>query len=170
MLPRRRINKKTDKKETFLSYNKIPFLDRPLQSILRFMQENRAINEQSRTSANIEKASAPLANIEKAIAPIEQDLEIDMFYCVKNKYPFDPLSKKQMEVYGHTFSIESNAEAILNLHPPIIINDKVTPIQYQDETQPKAYSAPIGPMTFLYSTVPHAPNPTFVNFLQACSK
>jgi hypothetical protein len=170
MLPKRRINKKTDKKGTFLSYNKIPFLDRPLQSILRFMQENRATNEQSRTSVNIEKASAPLANIEKASAPIEQDLEIDMFYCVKNKYPFDSLSKIQMEVYGHTFSTESNAEAILNFHPPIIINDEVKSANYEIEEQQKTYAMPIGPMSFLCSTIPHAPNPTFVNFLQACSK
>jgi len=224
------IKKVVSKTTPSLLYNKVPFLDRPLQSILRFMQENRAMNEQAKKSSNIEQPSALSVNIEQAEAPLvkieqfdaplvkieqfdvplvkieqtsaplvkieqtstpsanieqagassayieqdsapsEQDLEIDMFYTIKNKYPFDPLSKKQMEIYGHTFSIDSNVEAMLNFHPPIIVNDRVRYGNYEIEEQPRTYATPIGPMSFLCSTIPRAPNPTFVNFLQACSK
>jgi len=221
MYPKGKIIKKVVSKTTpSLLYNKVPFLDRPLQSILRFMQENRAMNEQAKRSSNIDQPSALSVNIEQASAPLvkieqtstplvkiektstplvkieqtstslvkieqtstslvkieqvsvpsEQDPEIDMFYTIKNKYPFDPLSKKQMEVYGHTFSIDSNVEAMLNFHPPIIVNNRVRYANYEIEEQPRVYAAPIGPMSFLCSTIPRDPNPTFVNFLQACSK
>jgi len=251
MYPKGKIIKKVVSKTTpSLLYNKVPFLDRDLQSILRFMQENRAMNEQAKRSSNIDQPSALSVNIEQASAPLvkieqtstplvkiektstplvkieqtstslvkieqtstslvkiektstplvkieqtstslvkieqtstslvkieqvsvpsEQDPEIDMFYTIKNKYPFDPLSKKQMEVYGHTFSIDSNVEAMLNFHPPIIVNNRVRYANYEIEEQPRVYAAPIGPMSFLCSTIPRDPNPTFVNFLQACSK
>ena len=147
------------KKVPTRKYNEIPFLDRPLQSILRFMQENRAMNEQSKTSANIEKARAPYL----------EDIENGMYYTIRNKYPYDPLSMKQMEIYGHTFSKESNTDALHKISPIHISKPYVLPkINYQAIDVPhtqSVYSGPIGPLSFLRNTVPQPPDPTFMDFL-----
>ena len=145
------------KKVPIRKYPQIPFLDRPLLSILRFMQENRAMNELSKTSANIEKAREPSL----------EDMENGMYYTVRNKYPYDPLSMKQMEIYGHTFSNESN---VLHKISPIHIRKPyIAPkINYQAIDVPhtqSVYSGPIGPVSFLRNTVPQPPDPTFMDFL-----
>lgn len=143
-------------------FYQIPFLDRPLtkiMSILRYMQCNR----ENKT-----------------------DKEVGMYYTPIEECPFDPLSKKQMDIYGGIFSTESNAEALLKIKPlnlqqinPIstgrhlrmpptnIVDPQFADPQFAD---PQPYSKPIGPLTFLGTTVPQAPEPTFVNFLQAYSK
>jgi hypothetical protein len=153
-------------------FYQIAFLDRPLPkiiSILHYMQLKR--EEQN-------------------------DKEGYMYYTPIVEHPFDTLSKKQIDVFGYTFSIESNADALLKNKPlnsqqisPIstgrhirmppknMINHKTVDSQTVDsqtvdsqtlDSQP--YSKPIGPLSFLGTTVPQAPEPTFVNFLQACSK
>ena len=148
-----------DKKIPIRKYHKIPFLDRPLQSILRFMQENRYMNEQSKISTNTEKESAPLL----------EDIENGMYYTIRNKYPYDPLSMKQMEIYGHTFSKESNADALHKISPIHISQPCGLPkINYQAVDVPhtqSVYSGPIGPLSFLRNTVPQPPDPTFMDFL-----
>ena len=153
-------------------FYQIPFLDRPLpkiMSILRYMQFNREN---------------------------QTDKEVGMYYTPIEECPFDPLSKKQMDTYGGIFSTESNAEALLKIKPlslqqinpistcrhlrmppknivdqqpvdPQLSNPQFVDPQFAD-LQP--YSKPIGPLTFLGTTVPQAPEPTFVNFLQAYSK
>jgi len=162
-------------------YNKIPFLDRPLRSILRFMRENRAMNEQSKTFSNIEQACAPSVNIEQASAPsvnIEQacassveDIENGMYYTIKNKHPYDPQSIKQMEIFGFTFSNQSNVYALHKISPIYISKPNIVlPENYQYVEEPQTYNIPIAPTSFLRNTIPQVPNPAFVNFLQACSK
>lgn len=134
-------------------FYQIPFLNRPLpviMSILRYMQFNRE---------------------EKV------DKEVGMYYTPAAEHPFDPLSKKQMEIYGGTFSTESNTEALLKINP---ISNSINPsvpskniVNPQPQTyfvEPLTYSKPIGPLPFLSSTVPQSPDPTFVDFLKACSK
>jgi hypothetical protein len=179
MTPKGRISKKNKKSSVvqLSRFNQIPFLNRPLQhimSILRYMQDNR----QEKT-----------------------EKEVGMYYTPMEKPPFDPLSKKQMEIYGGIFTIESNAEALLKneqlslqqigpistgrhlgMIPKNIVNPQPLDSQSLDsqsldplladpqlaDSQP--YSSPIGPLTFLVTTVPQAPDPNFVDFLQTCSK
>lgn len=140
-------------------YNQIPFLDRSSQSILRFMQENRDMIEQSKISTNIEKARTPSL----------EDIENRMYYTIRNKYPYDPLSMKQMEIYGITFSKESNADTLHKISPIYISKPYVLPkINYQAADIPhtqSVYSDPIGPLSFLRNTVPQPPDPTFMDFL-----
>ena len=163
MSPKGRISKKDSSKKNEKShivpldkFYEIPFLDRPLptiMSILRYMQFSRET---------------------------KTDMEVGMYYTPKTQYPYDPLSKKQMEVFGYTFSNESNADALLKINPipaislPVTNKNKnyhqnVEPPQ-QSYIEPIKYSSPIGPLPFLHSTVPQSPNPTFVDFLKACSK
>lgn len=159
MNPKSSITKKKSKKNNnsliapliapLINSHHIPFLDRPLpsiMSILRYMQFNRV------------------------------DKETGMYYTTKNEYPFDPISKKQMEIFGNTFSKESNAEALIKIIPIPGNNIKFTPkSNNQQNINPQTidvqtYSRPIGPLTFLSTTVPQYPEPTFVKFLEACSK
>jgi len=109
----------------------------------------------------------------------QEDKEVGMYYTPKENYPFDPLSKKQIEVFGGTFSNESDADALLKINPLVIIpspvvkskknhNNLETP--QQENINPIIYSSPIGPLSFLNSTVPLPPNPIFVDFLKTCSK
>jgi hypothetical protein len=166
MSPKGSIEKKKGKSPIvpLEKFYQIPFLDRPLPkiiSILHYMQLKR--EEQN-------------------------DKEGDMYYTPIAEHPFDTLSKKQIEVFGYTFSIESNADALLKISPistdrhisvppKNTINHKTLDHKTLDhktvdsqtlDSQP--YSKPIGPLSFLGTTVPQAPDPTFVNFLQACSK
>lgn len=134
-------------------FYQIPFLNRPLpviMSILRYMQFNRE---------------------EKV------DKEVGMYYTPAAEHPFDPLSKKQMEIYGGTFSTESNTEALLKINPISTGTHLSMPSKNIVNPQPQTcsvesltYSKPIGPLPFLSSTVPQSPDPTFVNYLKACSK
>jgi hypothetical protein len=149
------ITKKKSKKNNnslippLINSHYIPFLDRPLptiMSILRYMQLNR------------------------------EDKENGMYYTTKNDYPFDPISKKQMEIFGNTFTKESNAQALIKINPIPPNNIKVTPKNNnQQNINPQTidvqtYSRPIGPLTFLRTTVPQYPEQTFLKFLEACSK
>jgi hypothetical protein len=98
----------------------------------------------------------------------ELDKETDMYYTPKAEHPFDPLSQQQIEVFGHTFSKESNADALHKITPIYISKPYVAPkINYQAVEEPKTqcYSCPIGPLPFLRNTVPQSPDPTFVGFL-----
>ena len=168
MQPKGRITKK---KKQLLSYNQVPFLDRSLRSILRFMQENKLMNRQTvETSPIIEQIHTQSPIIESTSSHTEQDIEKDMFYTIKNKYPFDTLSTTQMDVYGFTFSKESNINALHKISPIYISKPNIVlPENYQYVEEPQTYNKPIGPTSFLRNTVPQAPDPTFVNFLQACS-
>jgi len=150
MTPRKSLKK--NYKYSSIKENYIPFLDLPLtviMSILNFMKSNRKENT---------------------------DKEIDMYYSTKNKYPFDSLSKKQMEVFGCTFSNESNIESLIKINPIPILPTKLLPkckdlsIIEQPTLELKTYPSPIGPLSFLNNTVPQQPDRTFVNFLEACSK
>jgi hypothetical protein len=158
------------KKVSFEYNHKIPFLDRPLpaiMSILRHMQNTR--NE-------------------------KEDKEIGMYYTPIEKYPFDELSQQQIKVYGHTFSKESNADALQQISPIYIsqpydtsisqfnrVSNKLIP-DYQNtrvivsadsfikftpfvQDDIPMYNKPIGPLSFLMNTVPQAPNPIFIDFL-----
>ncbi len=133
------------KKVLFAYDHRIPFLDRPLPaiiSILRFMQDTKE---------------------EKL------DKETGMYYTPKADHPFDPISQQQIEVFGHTFSKESNADALRKISPIYISKPYVAPkINYQAVEVPQTqsvYSGPIGPLPFLRNTVPPSPNQTFVDFL-----
>ena len=137
------------KKVPFAYDHRIPFLDRPLSaiiSIIRFMQVTRE---------------------EKL------DTETGMYYTPKADHPFDPLSQQQIEVFGHTFSKESNVDALHKISPIYISKPYVAPkINYQAVEVPQTqiqtqtdYSGPIGPLQFLRNTVPQSPNQTFVDFL-----
>ena len=132
-------------KKVSIEYNhQIPFLDRRLsyiKSILLYMQLKREE---------------------------ELDKETGMYYTPKAAHPYDSLSYKQFEVFGGLFSIESNADALHKIIPIHISKPYVAPkINYQfvEEPHPQLYSSPIGPLTFLGTTVPQAPDPSFVDFL-----
>jgi hypothetical protein len=159
------------KKVPFEYNNRIPFLDRPLpaiMSILRHMQYTR--NE-------------------------KEDKEVGMYYTPIEKYPFDALSEQQVKVYGYTFSKESNADALQKISPIYIsqpietpkinqfkrVSNKLIP-DYQNtrvsvsadsfikftpfiQDERPMYDKPIGPLSFLMNTVPQAPNPIFVDYL-----
>jgi hypothetical protein len=130
------------KKVPFEYNHHIPFLDRPLSaiiSILRFMQVTREE---------------------------ELDKETGMYFTPKADHPFDPLSQQQIEVFGHTFSKESNADTLYKITPIYISKPYIAPkINYQAVEEPQTYSSPIGPLPFLRNTVPQSPDPIFVDFL-----
>jgi len=130
-------------KKVHFEYNhRIPFLDRPLPaiiSILRYMQVTR--------EEKLEK-------------------ETGMYYTPIADYPYDPLSRQQIEVFGCTFSKESNADALNKMIPIYISKPSVaSKINYKSVEEPQPYSSPIGPLSFLRTTVPQTPDPTFVDFL-----
>ena len=97
------------------------------------------------------------------------DQETNMYYTPTAEHPFDSLSQQQMEVYGHTFSEESNADALHKISPIYISKPYVAPkINYKAVEVPPTqsdYSVPIGPLPFLRNTVPQSPDPIFVDFL-----
>ena len=130
------------KKVPLGKYHEIPFLDRPLQtilSILRYMQTTR----------------------EEKI-----DKEIGMYYTPVAKHPFDIKSQKQMEVFGGTFSIESNLDALKKINPIYTtMPNSATTQNYHYVEEQNIYSKAIGPSSFLRNTVPQSPDPTFVDFL-----
>lgn len=128
-------------------YNQIPFLDRPLQNILSILRYMKTTREE------------------------KEDAETGMYYTSKSEYPYDLLSQKQMDVYGFTFSKQSNVDALHKISPIYISKPNIVlPENYQYVEEPQTYYKPIGPTSFLRNTVPQAPDPTFINFLQACSK
>jgi len=178
MPPKNSIRKKVSPKANSIIFNQIPFLDRPLHSILRFMQENRT---------NIEVNQQPTQNLEPNLEPkitiyehpslkvqpylYEQDPENYMYYNLKNKYPFDPLSLKQMDVFGGTFSNEINKEALIRVSPVYLTNSRTTFGAYNQEIiKSIPYSAPIGPLSFLNSTVPLRPHKDDLDFLDFLSR
>jgi hypothetical protein len=164
--------KSTIAKKVSFEYNhRIPFLDRPLpaiMSILRHMQYTRKEKE---------------------------DTEISMYYTPIEKHPFDPLSQRQVEVYGYTFSKESNMDALQKISPIYIsqpietpkikqfkrISNKLIPDYHNTRViagedsfikftpfiqyEGPMYDKPIGPLPFLMNTVPQTPNPIFVDYL-----
>jgi hypothetical protein len=131
------------KKVSFAYNHQIPFLDRPLPAIMSILRYMQATKEE------------------------ELDTETDMYYTPKANHPFDPLSQQQMDVYGHTFSKESNTDALHKISPIYISKPSDTPtIKYEFMEEPPTYSIPIGPLPFLRNTVPQSPNPTFVDFLK----
>ena len=81
------------KKVPFAYNHRIPFLDRPLPAIISILRLMQGTREE------------------------ELDNEIGMYYTPKVYHPFDSLSKQQMEVFGYTFSKESNADALLKISP-----------------------------------------------------
>jgi hypothetical protein len=128
-------------------YNQIPFLDRPLQNILSILRYMKTTREE------------------------KEDTETGMYYTSKSEYPYDLLSQKQMDVYGFTFSKQSNVDALHKISPIYISKPNIVlPENYKNVEEQQTYYKPIGPTSFLRNTVPQAPDPTFVNFLQACSK
>jgi hypothetical protein len=183
MTPRKGVQKKVSPKPNNIIYNYIPFLDRPLQSILRFMQENR-MNKQStlkvQTSGNEQPAlESKLTIYEHPILKVqpslhEQNPENYMYYNLRNTHPFDPISLKQMEVFGGIFSNENNKETLLRVLPRYFTNysytynqEMVKPIPYSEQN---TYSEPIGPLPFLSSTVPYKPKKQDLDYLDFCSK
>jgi hypothetical protein len=126
-------------------FYEIPFLDRPLSTIMSILRYMKFIRE------------------EKA------DTEIGMYYTPKEKYPFDPLSQKQIEVFGGTFEIVDNVNALIKLNP-ICVKSAVTYNYYPQIIEPKMYSAPIGPLSFLNSTVPYKPKKEDLDFLDYFSR
>ncbi len=192
MNPKNSIRKKVSPKANSTILNPIPFLDRPLQSILRFMQENRKNIEINRKNIevnrkNIKVNEQPTQNLQSSLEPkitifehpylkdqpslYEQDPENYMYYNLKNKYPFDPLSLKQMDVFGGTFSNEINKEALIRVSPVCLTNSRTTFGAYNEEVVKSVpYSAPIGPLSFLSSTVPYRPQKNDLDFLDYLSR
>lgn len=167
------ISKKISPKINSTIAKKIPLLDRPLQSILLFMQENRKnieVNKQS--TKNLEPNLEPKITIfehpflKDKSSLYEQDPENYLYYNLKNKYPYDPKSIKQMEVFGGTFTNEINNEELIRVSPVCLTNSRTIYSAYnQENIKPITYSAPIGPMSFLSSTVPHRPQKDYLDFL-----
>jgi hypothetical protein len=192
------ICKKLSSKVTSQKYNPIPFLDRPLTSILRFMQETRRIqmvdkplyaqpihaqpihsqpihsqpihsqpiHSQSIYSQPIHAQPMNIQSIVSEQPSIPQDIEDDMYYTIKKKYPYDQLSIKQMDIFNVTFSMESNKEALIKLNP--LVYYKLNPDIYGSFSQPiyyqQPYSSPIGPLSFLRSTIPYKPKKEDLDF------
>jgi hypothetical protein len=108
------------------------------------------------------------------------DKEIGMYYTPTAEHPFDPLSKKQMDVWGGTFLPEpanlvpdlkntrmmAYSDSFIKFTPYIKVDKPISDNPIESIT----YSKPIGPLSFLSSTVPQSPEPAFLNYLKAFSK
>jgi hypothetical protein len=80
-----------------------------------------------------------------------------------------PLNLQQINPISTGRHLRMPPKNIVDQQPvdPQLSNPQFVDPQFAD---PQPYSKPIGPLTFLGTTVPQAPEPTFVNFLQAYSK
>lgn len=168
MIQNNGIYKKVASRYTFQPYYSVPFLERPLQSILLFMQEQKKIQMlQSTYTRPI--YTHPFVYEQ---SPVLQDPESYMYYNLRNKFPFDYLSIKQMEIFGGTFSIDSNKDALIKISP--INSIQSSPVIYgpynQQIVESQPYLEPIGPLSFLSSTVPYKPKKEDLDFLDSFSK
>lgn len=128
-------------------------LNMPLRSILFYMQQKR------------------LDQFSKQVK--SQDQEETMYSSKIHCFPpFDPLSKIQMGVFGGLFSVEykkhtkeENMRSIDSKHSPLPMFGS-----YDQEVKSLTYPLPIGPLTFLASTIPPPVDPVALRHLEKCAK